>query len=74
MLYVRYVHLTKDQAYSWDKPIFSSEIVLHMDYGPMGSVGKGEETGRESQGACPQDDLIGGELPVVVTLTLTLVV
>jgi hypothetical protein len=36
MLYVRYVHLTKDQAYLWDKPIFSSERMLHKEYDRKG--------------------------------------
>jgi hypothetical protein len=40
VLYVRYVHLTKDQAYSRDKPIFLSERMLHKDYDCKGSVEK----------------------------------
>jgi hypothetical protein len=47
-----------------DKPILSSERVLHKDYTRKCSVGK-KNTGRESQGACRQDELIGGK-PLVV--------
>jgi hypothetical protein len=38
MLYVRYVHLTKGQAYSQEKPVLSSERMLHKDI--KGSVAK----------------------------------
>jgi hypothetical protein len=64
MLYVRYVHLTKDQAYSWDKPIFSSERMLHKGYDCKGSVEK-KISGRAPQGAWHQDELIGCKQPVV---------
>jgi hypothetical protein len=37
-LYVRYVHLTKGEAYSLDKPIFSSERMLRKDYDRKHSV------------------------------------
>jgi hypothetical protein len=39
--------------------------MLHKDYYRKGSVEKKEITGRESQGACRQDELIGGKPPVV---------
>jgi hypothetical protein len=32
MLYVRYVHLTRPSIFIRDKPIFSSERMLHKDY------------------------------------------
>jgi hypothetical protein len=38
--------------------------MLHKDYNRKGSVGK-NITGRESQGTCRQDELIGGKPPVV---------
>jgi hypothetical protein len=38
--------------------------MLHKDYDRKGSVGK-KNTGRESEGACRQDELIGGKSPVV---------
>jgi hypothetical protein len=47
-----------------DKPILSSERMLHKDYGRKGSVAK-KTSGRESQGACRQDELIGGKQPSV---------
>jgi hypothetical protein len=37
--------------------------MLHKDYDRKGSVKN--KFGRESQGACRQDDLIGGKPPVV---------
>jgi hypothetical protein len=46
-----------------DKPIFSSESVLRKDFDSKGSVEK--ISGRESQGAWRQDELIGGKQPVV---------
>jgi hypothetical protein len=48
-----------------DKPIFSSERMLQRDYDRKGSVGKKKISGRESQGAWRQDELIGGKPPVV---------
>jgi hypothetical protein len=47
-----------------DKPIFSSERMLHKDYYRRSSVEK-RNSGRGSQGACRQDELIGGKPPVV---------
>jgi hypothetical protein len=38
--------------------------MLHKDYNYKRSVGK-KNTGRESQGACRQDELIGGKRQVV---------
>jgi hypothetical protein len=65
MLYVRYVHLTKASIFIRDKPIFSSERKLHKDYDRKSSVAKKNMSGRELQGACRQDELIGGNPPVV---------
>jgi hypothetical protein len=48
-----------------DTPILSAERMLHKVYNRKCSVGKKEITGRESQGACRQDELIGGKPPVV---------
>jgi hypothetical protein len=47
-----------------DKPIFSSEKVLHKDYYRRSSVEK-KTSGRGSQGTWRQDELIGGKPPVV---------
>jgi hypothetical protein len=46
-----------------DKPIFSSEWMLHKNYYRKSSVGK--KSGRESQEACRQVELIGGKHSVV---------
>jgi hypothetical protein len=54
-------------TYSWqrrslfirDKPIFSPEKMLHMDYDWKGSVAK-KISGRDPQEAWRQDELIGG--------------
>jgi hypothetical protein len=46
------------------QPVLSSERMLHKDYDCKCSVEK-EITGRESQWACRQDELIGGKPPVV---------
>jgi hypothetical protein len=48
-----------------DKPILSSERMLHKDYDRKGSVAKRKDAGREPQEAWRQDDLIGGKPPVV---------
>jgi hypothetical protein len=48
-----------------DKPILSSERLLHKDYGRKSSVAKKKISGRDSQGAWRQDELIGGKPPVV---------
>jgi hypothetical protein len=42
MLYVRYIHLTKatQSLFMRDKPIVSSQRMLHKDYGHKGSVAK----------------------------------
>jgi hypothetical protein len=47
-----------------EKPILSSERVLHKDNDRKVSVEK-KVSGRESQGARRQDELIGGNPPVV---------
>jgi hypothetical protein len=41
-----------------------AEDMLHKDYNHKGSVEK-RISDRESQGACRQDELIGGKPPVV---------
>jgi hypothetical protein len=48
-----------------DAPVFSSERIVHKDYDRKGSVAKIKDSGRETQEAWRQDDLIGGKLPVV---------
>jgi hypothetical protein len=48
-----------------DKPIFSSERMLHKNYYRKGSVEK-KISGRDPQGAWRQDELIGGKQPVVI--------
>jgi hypothetical protein len=50
--------------YIRDKPIFSSERMLHKDYDRNRSVEK-NISGLEFQGAWRQDELIDGKLPVV---------
>jgi hypothetical protein len=58
MLYVRKAnHIHK-------RPIFSSERILHKYYYRKSSVEK-KISGRESQGAWRQDELIGSQPPVV---------
>jgi hypothetical protein len=47
-----------------EKTIFPSERILDKDYDCKGSVEK-YISGRESQGAWSQDELIGGKTPVV---------
>jgi hypothetical protein len=47
-----------------DKPIFSSERMLHMDYGCKGSVAK-KNLVMSLKGAWHQDELIGGKPSVV---------
>jgi hypothetical protein len=47
-----------------DKPILSSERMLHKDYESKSSYGK-EISGHEPQEALCQDELIGGKPPVV---------
>jgi hypothetical protein len=47
-----------------DNPIFSSERMLHKDYNRKCSV-ENKICSRESQGACRQEELIGGKPPVV---------
>jgi hypothetical protein len=51
MLHVRYVHLTKAKRSLLirDKPILSSEKMLHKDYGHKGSVAK-KNSGGELEG------------------------
>jgi hypothetical protein len=67
MLYVQYVHLIRPSIFIGDTPILSSGV-LHKDYDRKGSVEK--ISGRESQGSCRQDELIGGKPPVVKQLWL----
>jgi hypothetical protein len=43
---------------------FSSEGMLRMDYDLKGSIANKRNSGRESQGTCRQDELIGGKPPV----------
>jgi hypothetical protein len=59
VLYVRYVHLTKAKLIIRDKPILSSEGMLHENYDRKRSVG------RKPQGVWRQDELTGGKPPVV---------
>jgi hypothetical protein len=40
MIYVQYDHLTKRSLFIRDKPILSSEKMLHKDYDSKGSVTK----------------------------------
>jgi hypothetical protein len=47
-----------------DRPILSPERMLRKDYDRKCSVGK-NIVGRESQGACRQDELVSGKPPVV---------
>jgi hypothetical protein len=47
-----------------DKPIFSSERLLHKDYDRKGSVAK-TISARQPQEVWRQDELIGGKQPVV---------
>jgi hypothetical protein len=44
-----------------DKPVFSSERVLHKEHKDYDRNG----SGRDSQGAWSQDELIGGKPPVL---------
>jgi hypothetical protein len=50
-----------------DKPILSSEKMLHKDYKRKGSIAK-KNSGREPQGAWRQVKLIGSKPPVVKEL------
>jgi hypothetical protein len=47
-----------------DRPILSSERMLHKDCNRKCSL-ENIISGRESQGACRQDELIGGKQPIV---------
>jgi hypothetical protein len=49
-------YIRQGQAYSWHKPIFSSESTLHQGYDRKSSVEK-KISGREPQGAWRQDEL-----------------
>jgi hypothetical protein len=55
----------KPSIFIRDKPIFWWERMLHKDYYCKGSVEKKKISGRESQGAWRQDEVIGGKPPVV---------
>jgi hypothetical protein len=47
------------------RPILSSERILHKEYDCKCPVeGETKISGRESQGACRQDELIGGKPPL----------
>jgi hypothetical protein len=48
-----------------DRPVLSSEGMLHEDYESKCSVEKKKNAGHESQGACHQDELVGGKPPNV---------
>jgi hypothetical protein len=48
----------------WILPMLSSERILHKDYNRNVQLDN-KITGRQSQGACRQDELIGGKPPVV---------
>jgi hypothetical protein len=56
------VHLTRPSIFIRDKPILWSQRMLHEDYDRKGSVEI--LSGRESQGARRQEEMIGGNLPV----------
>jgi hypothetical protein len=63
MLYVLWGTLHEmPRAFIRNKPIFSSERMLHKDYDRKVVVEK--ISGRGSQGAWRQDNLIGGKSPV----------
>jgi hypothetical protein len=55
--------LQRRRLFIREKPILSSEMVLHRDYDSKGSVEK--ISGRESQKAWHQDKLIGGKPSVL---------
>jgi hypothetical protein len=55
--------LARPAAIVNNRRILSSERMLHKDYDRKGLVEK--NTGRRSQGAWRQDELIGGKPPVV---------
>jgi hypothetical protein len=52
-LHMRYVHLkrAKQNLFIRDKPILSSDRMLHEDYGRKGSIVKKKISGREPRGA-----------------------
>jgi hypothetical protein len=54
----------EDQQQLHDRPILSWERMLYKDYAPRCSIEK-KNSGRESQGARRQDELICGKPPVV---------
>jgi hypothetical protein len=60
----RYTLDKKPSIFIRDKPIFSSERMLHKDYYRKHSVEK-KISDRGPQGAWRQDELIGGKPPVV---------
>jgi hypothetical protein len=61
---LRMTALARPAAIVKDILILMSERMLHKSYNSKCSVGN-KITGRESQGACCQDKLIGGKLPVI---------
>jgi hypothetical protein len=58
------ISITILELFVRDKPIFSSERLLHKDYDRKGSVAK-KISACQPQGAWRQDELIGGKQPVV---------
>jgi hypothetical protein len=59
--------LAKTAAIVNDRPILSLERMLHRTI-PASVQLENKIAGRESQGACRQDELIGGKPPVVKEL------
>jgi hypothetical protein len=64
MLCLRYARLKRRSPFIRDKPILSSEKMLHKDYGRKGSVAK-KSLGREPKMAWRQVELTGGKQTVV---------
>jgi hypothetical protein len=56
--------LARTRAVVNDRPVLSSERMLRKDYDHKLQMKK-KSTDRECQGACRQDELIGGKQPVV---------
>jgi hypothetical protein len=57
--------LARPAAIVIDRPILSSDRMLHKDYTRKCSVEKKNISGRESQGAFRQDERMGGKPTVV---------
>jgi hypothetical protein len=58
------VHFTKAKLIDKRQPILSSERIFHKDYNHRG-LDERKNTGGEPQVSWPQDEMIGGKLPVV---------